>query len=103
MEGVHVEREAEEFTSGDGKGRVDVVVEFGKAVEKPPHRLVGRVKDVGPIAMNMNAFRLVGVAVPRHMGAALDHQNPLATIRRQACEGAVIQAGSNHKVVVGSW
>ena len=61
-----------------GNGHVDEVVERHQAVHEVPHRLVGRVEDVRPVLVDVDAAHLLRVASAAYMGISVDDEAALA-------------------------
>jgi len=68
--------------------------------EEIPDLLIGRMKDVRPIAMNMNAINGLSKAVSSDVVAALKDENPLTAIGGNPRETCPIETRTDNQEVI---
>ena len=99
-EGVHVEGHVVHAAVEVGYRRVDVVVEFSKAVDIVPDVLHGGVEDVRAVAVDLDALDVLGVDVAGDVVAAVDDQDRLAGAPGGVSEDGAGEAGADDEVIV---
>lgn len=99
-EGVHVEGHVVHAAAEVGDRRVDVVVELGEAVDVVPDVPHGGVEDVGAVAVDLDAFDVLGVDVAGYVVAAVDDQDRLAGAPGGVGEDGAREAGADDEVIV---
>ena len=70
-------------------------------MDEIPDFLVARVKNMGAIGMDVDAFDPFRVAIASDMAPLVDQKAALTPVRRQSCKGGSIQTASNDQVVEG--
>ena len=83
-----------------GYGTVCIAVEGYEAIYKIPNCLVGGVKNMGSILMNMDALNLFTLDVPAQMLAFLDYETLPARFPGEMGECGAIEAASYNQIVV---
>lgn len=100
VERVHVERQVVEPSLVVGHGRVGVSVEGHDAVDKVPHTLVGGVKDVGAILVDVDALHILAIDVAAEVRSLVDDKATGAPFMGEVGEGGTEEAGAHDEVVV---
>jgi hypothetical protein len=73
--GVHIKWQRKELAVRQSQWRIDKIVKTGKPLHKLPNGMIRGVKDVGPVAVDMNAILQFGIAVSGNVLASIKHEN----------------------------
>ena len=100
VEGVHIERQVEEFAAVDGNGRVGVAVEVGVLADEVNHLGVGGVEDVSAVVMTVNAADTGRISVSPDVRTFVNDQAAFALLFHQMSEDGAEEPGTHNEIVV---
>src|SRR5262245_13021277 len=75
------------------------VIEPRKPIDELPNLLVARVEDMRAIAMNVDAFDLLGKAVAADVIALVDQKHPPSVLRHDACKHRAEHAAADDGII----
>ena len=99
-EGVHIERQVVELVFIDSNRRIDIVVELGELVHIVPDFFIARMKNMGAVAVYVDAVYILSVNISRDMVSPVDHQHAFSSFFRFISENRAKKTGSYYKIIV---
>jgi hypothetical protein len=102
VESHQIDREREEPLAVTHDASMPIVVERRESVDKGPDLRVGRMEDMGAVAMNFHAIELFAEAIPSDVRTPIDHQGAPPRLGHAPREDAAEHASANDHVVKDS-
>ena len=76
-----------------------VVIESGEAIDEVPHAGVAGVKNVGPVAMHVDALETLGIAVAADVAALVDEHDFRTMFGHDAREHRAKHSAADDEVI----
>ena len=100
VEGVHVERQAVEFSVVIGHRRVGKPVERRKAVHIVPDLPAVGMEDMCPVDMDLDSLHVFGIDVACDIGTLINDKDLLSGLRRFPGKHRAVQSRADNQIII---
>ena len=83
-----------------GYRRIRITVELHYGIDELPYFLIGGMKDMGTIFMDVDVFHQLTIDIAAQVGTLVDDQAPLVMPASHAGKGGSEQAGTDNQIVI---